>query len=112
VLAAGFIQAYRVTALFIPIAIYRILRRSFLRAGEDAHNISSDVSMPPRTLNAFLTGLLSLENKMLPHFSLPFGASVFAVAGKPADTLQENNPGTGNRWDAAPSGILYRGDAT
>ena len=62
---------YRMTALF-PVAVARRLAR---RGGA-----STDVGAVPARLNAVLTQLLRIENRIVRRVRLPFGLSVFAVA--------------------------------
>jgi 2-polyprenyl-3-methyl-5-hydroxy-6-metoxy-1,4-benzoquinol methylase len=70
---------YRVSLLFPPIALYRLLSR---RPDPDAPaaTVASDVEPPPAGLNRLLLQLMRLENALLAHWSLPVGTSLFAVA--------------------------------
>jgi ubiquinone/menaquinone biosynthesis C-methylase UbiE len=65
---------YRVTALFVPAAVRRLL------AGG---RTSDDLSVPGPRLNRLLTGIMRLENRVAAQHRLPFGLSVFAVAVAP-----------------------------
>jgi len=83
--AAGFelqMLTYRVTLLFVPIALYRIAFKLLL-ADNAAYGVMSDVTLPPPALNNLLRRLQGIENRVLPRFPMPFGTSVFAVARKP-----------------------------
>lgn len=74
---------YRVSLLLIPIAAVRLLHRM---AGRRAHAapLASDVRRHSRVVNVLLRQVLRAENFLLRRFSLPAGASVFAVARKPS----------------------------
>jgi SAM-dependent methyltransferase len=72
---------YRVTLLFIPIALTRLARK-LVRAGRIGA-AASDVKRQPPVFNAMLSAIMYAENSLLKYCSLPFGASVFAVARKP-----------------------------
>jgi ubiquinone/menaquinone biosynthesis C-methylase UbiE len=65
---------YRVTALFPPAALRRLL------AGG---RTTSDLSVPGPTLNHLLTRIMRLENRVAARHRLPFGLSVFAVTAAP-----------------------------
>jgi 2-polyprenyl-3-methyl-5-hydroxy-6-metoxy-1,4-benzoquinol methylase len=80
--AAGFTSAqltYRVSLLFPPIALYRLLTR---RPDQTAvtGDVSSDVHLPPAWVNRVLLHLMRAENSLLARYSLPIGTSLFAVA--------------------------------
>lgn len=82
--AAGFHVekiTYRVSALFIPIAVYRLIRKMLTRI---SGAVGSDVVMPPAIINSLLRRIHLLENRLVLRHSLPFGLSVFAVARKPS----------------------------
>lgn len=70
-------STYANTLLF-PI----LLSRRFLDRLLDRHG--SDVAMLPPFLERFFGSLLSLESALVRWFPLPIGASVFAIARKPA----------------------------
>lgn len=72
---------YRVTTLFLPIAIYRMIRKTLFRIEYGKRN-DSDVEVPRSMVNKGLLALALLENKALVRHSLPFGTSVFSVARK------------------------------
>jgi SAM-dependent methyltransferase len=65
---------YRVTALFVPAAVRRLLAGGRTRG---------DLSLPSPTLNRLLTRTMRLENRVAARHRLPFGLSVFAVAAAP-----------------------------
>ena len=73
---------YRVTLLFIPIALKRLAER-LVPQGAETHP-ESDVRKHSFVLNALLYAVMKAENALLAFFPLPFGSSVFAVARKPA----------------------------
>lgn len=81
---AGFrveLATYRLGLLFPPIALVRLLRRAAF-AGTPPAEVRSDVTAPPRLLNAVLTRLARWENRFILRTPLPLGTSVFAVARK------------------------------
>ncbi|TAN43668.1 MAG: class I SAM-dependent methyltransferase [Nitrospirae bacterium] len=73
---------YRLLFLFLPVLIYRLFKRLFLRHG-GAKEVLSDVSMPSAVINRALLGLGRIENLFIKRYSMPFGTSVFAVGRKP-----------------------------
>lgn len=83
---AGFdveLVTYRVFFLFPPIALHRVLRRIWSRVARGGGEATSDVSLPPRPVNASLLALLRFENRLLERFRLPWGTSLLAVARAP-----------------------------
>ena len=73
----------RLALLYLPIALFRAVRRlQSGAAGEGAP--ASDVWLPPRPLNALLELTGKADNAMVRRFAVPFGTSVFAVARRPA----------------------------
>jgi SAM-dependent methyltransferase len=68
---------YRLMFLFPLIFIYRKLFRN-IRKGK----LGSDVSSPFGMINAVLYTVMYLEKFLLRNFNLPFGVSVFCLAGK------------------------------
>jgi hypothetical protein len=42
----------------------------------------ADIAIPPAPINAFLTGLLALEARVVPHLSMPIGSSILCLARK------------------------------
>lgn len=70
---------YRLGFLFLPFALYRVLKRQTLSATPDAE-VASDVAPPDPLLNRILLTISRLENRLLRHVDLPIGTSVFAVA--------------------------------
>ena len=78
---------YRVTLLFGPLALMR-LAGNLLRKCRGRSDRASDVEKHSAVVNALLLAAMKTENRLLKHCSLPFGASVFAVARKP-DTFGE-----------------------
>ncbi|MBA4373278.1 MAG: class I SAM-dependent methyltransferase [Thermodesulfovibrio sp.] len=74
-------MTHRITALFLPIALYRLLNK--LHASRDAKEMQkSDVVMPPALLNNLLRRFHLLENRLAQGYALPFGLSLFATARK------------------------------
>lgn len=74
--------SYRLAFLFIPIACYRLAKR-FLKRGEPAESVDSDVSLPAPFLNGLLLRITRAENRLLRRLSLPVGTSVFVIARRP-----------------------------
>lgn len=74
--------SYRLGLLFPPIALVRLLRR-LTTAGTPAGEVHSDVAPLPRPLNSLLARLAGLENRIIPHFPIPLGTSIFAVGRRP-----------------------------
>lgn len=72
---------YRVCFLFPAMVVSRFFRRLRLQGAAPAR---SDLQRPPgRTLNAILSRIVGLENRLLARgCRLPFGGSVFAVGRK------------------------------
>ena len=70
---------YMNTLLFPPIVLGRRLQGTFFPS-----LTASDVRPTPEPLNTLLLGVLRLEKQLLRITDLPFGASLFAVARKPA----------------------------
>jgi len=82
---------YRVTVLFFPIAVYRILQKTLTRSRARG-KARSDVSIPVQVVNKLLLLLSLLENLLLRRAAFPFGTSVFAVARKrPVSPLSNRN---------------------
>lgn len=81
----GFIvekATYRVSILFVPIAIVRLIRKTIRACGaEDTR--ASDVRRHSIVVNTLLTMIMKAENRLLEYVSLAFGTSVFLVARKP-----------------------------
>jgi SAM-dependent methyltransferase len=69
--------SYFNTVLFPVAAAVRLVKRVMRRDSEDDR-------MPPKSLNALLRGVFSLEAHWLPRASLPFGLSIVAIARRPA----------------------------
>lgn len=59
-----------------------MLKRSLERWSRDKPAPASDMSDLPRAVNAILTAVLRVENRVLLAAGLPFGASVFAVGAR------------------------------
>ncbi|HZV83048.1 MAG TPA: class I SAM-dependent methyltransferase, partial [Geobacteraceae bacterium] len=62
--------------------LVRLLRR-LITAGTPPAEVRSDVVPPSHLFNVLLTRLARWENRIIPHRSIPFGTSVFAVARRP-----------------------------
>lgn len=85
ILSCGFSiekDTYRVTLLFIPIVLMRLMKKIAGRSGKVSGS-ASDVKKHSPFLNAVLYMLIRAENSLLAWSSLSFGTSVFAVAQKP-----------------------------
>lgn len=67
---------YRVSLLFAPIAMVRLIR-SIFRTGRTVSTGASDVRRHLFVVNALLTIVMKVENRLLKYLSFPFGASVF-----------------------------------
>jgi SAM-dependent methyltransferase len=65
--------------LFPLIAPYRLATNWFLTDNDDPR---SDVFLPPRPINSALVWVMQLESRLIPHFSVPIGMSLFVVARK------------------------------
>jgi len=79
---AGFdveLATYRLGLLFPPIALVRLLRR-FTTFGTAPEEVRSDVKPMPGPVNSLICRLAGLENRIIPHCSIPLGTSVFVVA--------------------------------
>ena len=75
VLEAGYYNFF----LFPPIAATRLVGRMLRRDGP----ARSDLSVPPRPLNALLAAILRSERHLVGRVPLPFGVSILAVARRP-----------------------------
>jgi SAM-dependent methyltransferase len=83
--AAGFTivrLTYTNLTLALPLAALRLAqRRRGLSQDADAER---EISVPPRPINALLTGLLLLESTWVRYVNNPFGSSLLCLARKPA----------------------------
>jgi SAM-dependent methyltransferase len=82
--AAGFSivrLTYTNAALFIPLAILRILQRA--RGLRQESEVQQEISVPPEPINMLLTGVVGLESIWLRWFDAPFGSSLLCLARKP-----------------------------
>lgn len=80
---AGFVTerlTYANMLLGIPILFKRMIERIA------AHRPSSDTFALPHRINRLFYTILSAENRLLSHISLPFGSSVVCVCRKPDRT--------------------------
>jgi SAM-dependent methyltransferase len=67
-------SSYWNVALFFPMALARLLQRAFhSKGGDQLHETGAMV-------NAFLTGLLSVENSLIELIPMPVGVSVMVLA--------------------------------
>lgn len=80
---------YRVTLLFVPIALAR-LAKNLVRRHSTEREAASDVKRHSVAVNAALLKVMKIENRLLRRFSLPFGASVFTIARKPGGLGDKN----------------------
>ena len=71
--------SYRVFLLFLPIAMVKWFKKVSKRFTKMS---STDLKMPPRPVNALLTKVQVLENRILKSCNLPIGASLFMVLKK------------------------------
>ena len=86
VIAAGFTivrLTYTNAILFLPLLVSRFIQRRRGLANEDEQALR-EISVPPRPINACLSGLLMLESLWIRYFDAPFGSSVLCLARKPA----------------------------
>ncbi len=74
-------SSYFNTFLFPIVATVRILR-NLLRIKDNSSD-SSDLVLPAKPINKFLTFLFASERHLVNRFSLPFGVSVLLLAQKP-----------------------------
>jgi SAM-dependent methyltransferase len=72
-------STYRHALLFLPIALYRLLRR-ILPHHPETEKVISDVSPPAKKINELLLFISRLENRQIRSGSLPFGTSLFVTA--------------------------------
>lgn len=72
--------SYAVSFVFPVVLVYRLLSRLRLRPLGPPH---TQLMRVPGWVNALLTWLLDVENRLLMRLSLPFGTSLVAVATKP-----------------------------
>ena len=79
---------YRVSLLFVPIALVKLARK-MVRPGGTGEEGASDVRKHSAVVNAILSAVMKAENRLLKYFSLPFGASIFLVARKPAHPCEK-----------------------
>jgi SAM-dependent methyltransferase len=78
--AAGFLverMSHTNASLFPVMLAARTLQR--VRGARPA---GTDIAMPPPLVNAMLTGVLSVEARIVRHLSLPFGSSIACLARK------------------------------
>jgi len=72
---------YTNAALFVPLALSRLLqRRRGLRKEADAQ---LEILVPPAPINAIMTGVMRVESLWLRWFDAPFGSSLLCLARKP-----------------------------
>jgi 2-polyprenyl-3-methyl-5-hydroxy-6-metoxy-1,4-benzoquinol methylase len=72
---------YRIGFLFLPIAVYRLLKKS-MASERIPDDVASDVTAPLPLLNWIFLGISRVENLLLRFCNMPIGTSVFAVARK------------------------------
>ncbi|GAM09064.1 putative S-adenosylmethionine-dependent methyltransferase [Geobacter sp. OR-1] len=72
-------SSYRPAFPFLPIALYRLVRR-ILPCSSDPEMVISDVPLPIRVVNDFLLHISRFENRLIRARSLPFGTSLFITA--------------------------------
>jgi len=83
--AAGFSivrLTYTNAALFLPLAVLRILQRA--RGLRPESEVQQEISVPPEPINMLMTGVVGLESLWLRWFDVPFGSSLLCLARKPA----------------------------
>ena len=71
-------HSYWDTALFVPVALWRLMQRFLLRPKRSEGQLYS----LPVSVNNLLLKLLRSENRLLKYIDLPFGISFFLVAKK------------------------------
>ena len=68
---------YRIFFLFPLILFWRMLKK-----GSSALEPRSDLRKTPDTINDLLLQIIKFENRILMHFNLPIGSSIFCIARK------------------------------
>jgi SAM-dependent methyltransferase len=82
--AAGFTivrLTYTNAALFVPLALLRILQRA--RGLRQESEVQQEISVPREPINMLMTGVVALESLWLRWFDAPFGSSLLCLATKP-----------------------------
>ncbi len=82
--AAGFSivrLTYTNAALFVPLAVLRVLQR--VRGLRAESEVQQEISVPPEPINMLMTGVVGLESLWLRWFDVPFGSSLLCLARKP-----------------------------
>jgi len=66
-------------SLFTPVYLFRMINKS---RKQDPSDSDGDLKMPGGFINSILTGLVTIENKLLRIFNFPVGVSTFCIAKK------------------------------
>ena len=83
--SAGFkkcYSSYYFSILFTILGPIRFIQRLF-----NINNVKHDIRKENRFLNYLMIKIFSIESKLLPYFSLPFGVSIVTIAAKNSDLL-------------------------
>ena len=80
---------YRVSLLFVPIALIRVARKMVSPGRGSGDDGASDVRTHTPIVNAMLSAVMKTENRLLKYFSFPFGTSVFLAARKPGSPSEK-----------------------
>lgn len=74
-------QGYWNFTLFLPIFLYRMIRKVSQKLGW-IESPKADLRPSHPLVNRFLLGLLNLENRLIRYIRFPFGISLYCIAGK------------------------------
>ncbi len=85
VTSAG-LEPVRVSYLFAVLVPLLLASRTLQRLTRRFRRLSeaSDISVPPRPINAMLTGIVAVEARLARLVPMPFGSSLLVVARKPS----------------------------
>lgn len=76
-------SSYFFSILFTILAPIRIIQKLLHRK-----NVRHDIRKEKRILNYLMIKIFSIESKILPYLSLPFGVSIVAIADKKSNILE------------------------
>lgn len=74
-------QGYWNFTLFLPIFMYRVIRKIWQKLGRQ-ESPNADLKPAHPLVNRFLSGVLNLENLLTRYIRFPFGISFYCIAGK------------------------------
>jgi len=74
--------SYFMTFLFLPVIFARLTENMIHKVLPNLHK-ESEISMPPKIINALLEWILGLEASIIQRVSLPFGTGLVVLAEKP-----------------------------